>query len=87
MFTEQEKAALHFAEEVTRQGEPTLSGFAALKQHFRPDQMVELTFLVGFWNMWNRFTETFKMDLEEDVLEAIEETGMGRAHRGLKRAR
>lgn len=78
---------MQFAEEVTRQGEPTLSGFAALKQHFRPDQMVELTFLVGFWNMWNRFTDTFKIELEEEVRETIEEVGMGPAHRGLKRAR
>jgi len=83
LFTEQEKVALRFAEEVTKLGEPTLDGFAALKQHFRPDQMVELTFLVGFWNMWNRFTDTFKIDLEGDVLEEIEEVGVGEAHKRL----
>jgi len=87
LFTEPEKVALRFAEEVTKRGEPTLEGFAALKQHFRPDQMVELTFLVGFWNMWNRFTDTFRIDLEEHVLEEIEEAGVGEAHRGLKRQR
>jgi alkylhydroperoxidase family enzyme len=87
LFSEQEKVALRFAEEVTKLGEPTLPGFAALKQHFRPDQMVELAFLVGFWNMWNRFTDTFKIDLEEEVLQEIETVGVGAAHRRLRRQR
>lgn len=87
LFTEQEKAALRFAEEVTKLGEPTIDGFALLKQHFPPDQLVELTFLVGFWNMWNRFTETFKVDLEGEVLAVIEEAGMGHAHGSLPRSR
>ena len=31
--------------------------------------MVEITILVGFWNMWNRFTDTFKIDLEQPILD------------------
>ncbi len=65
LFSEEEKSALRFADEVTKEGEPTIESYATLAKKFRPDQIVELTFLVGFWNMWNRFTDTFKIDLEE----------------------
>lgn len=84
-FSDQEKVALRFAEEVTKETEPTLECFALLKQQFSPEQMVELTFLVGFWNMWNRFTDTFKIDLEGEVLETIEKLGVGDLHGRLGR--
>lgn len=65
LFTQQEKLALRFAEEVTTAGKPTAECFAAIEKEFRPDQIVELTLLVGFWNMWNRLTDTLEVDIEE----------------------
>jgi uncharacterized peroxidase-related enzyme len=64
-FTEKEKAALAFAEKLTRTPYDINDGdVAALKPHFNDGEIVELDLLVGLVNLTNRFTDPLGMDLE-----------------------
>ena len=50
------RAALEFANDVTRQGGVvTDDRFATLRGHFTTEQIVELTAVVGLFNYFNRF--------------------------------
>ncbi len=72
LFSELEKDVLRFTDEVTKEVEPTFPTWGAVSSQLRHDQLVELTMLIGFWCMWNRFTEVFKVELEPDKLKAID---------------
>lgn len=69
----EEKAAIRWAEVVTLKlyqpepGRPSQSpeAMAALKEHFRDDQIVELTLAICHFNSWNRFTDSLEIDLED----------------------
>jgi 4-carboxymuconolactone decarboxylase len=63
-FDERERAALAFADEMTRGGEVSDSAFAELRRHFSERQVVELAVLVGAYNMHNRVFAALKIDLE-----------------------
>jgi len=64
-FTEKEKAALAFAEKLTRTPyDINDSDVAALKPYFNDGEIVELDLLIGLVNMTNRFTDPLGMDLE-----------------------
>ena len=64
-FTEKEKAALAFAEKLTRTPyDINDSDVAALKPHFNDGEIVELDLLIGLVNLTNRFTDPLGMDLE-----------------------
>ncbi len=64
-FTEKEKAALAFAEKLTRTPHDINDGdIAALKKHFNDGEIVELDLLVGVINLTNRFTDPLGIDLE-----------------------
>ena len=71
-----EKAAVRWAEVVTLKqyqpapGVPSQSpeAMAALKKHFRDDEIVELTLAIGYFNFWNRFTDRLEFDLEDKSL-------------------
>jgi alkylhydroperoxidase family enzyme len=64
-FFPKEKAALAFAEKLTRKPQDVKDAdIAALKKHFDDGEIVELTVLVGLINLTNRFTDPLGMDLE-----------------------
>jgi alkylhydroperoxidase family enzyme len=71
-----EKAAVRWAEVVTlKQYQPapgvasqSPEAMAALKKHFRDDEIVELTLAIGYFNFWNRFTDSLEIDLEDKSL-------------------
>ena len=63
-FTPAEKAAIAFAEELTKhpQGvaEPT---FAELRKHWNERQIVEITAVACLFNSFNRFNNALNVDL------------------------
>ncbi|HEV2116680.1 MAG TPA: hypothetical protein VGR48_11680 [Terriglobales bacterium] len=64
-FDAQIKAALAFAEKLTRTPwEIKDEDIAALKQYFSDEQIVDLDLLVGLANLTNRFTDPLGLELE-----------------------
>ena len=56
LFTEREKAALHYVGAVTyTDRRPTETHFAALRQYFSDDAIIELTGLTAFQNLSSKF--------------------------------
>lgn len=81
LFTDAEKAAIGWAEVLTLKqyhgapGNPPKSkaAMAALKEHYNEAQIVEISLVSGFFNMWNRFADGLQVDLEEDpVMDLIQ---------------
>lgn len=81
LFSDAEKAAIRWAEVLTLKqyhgapGEPPRSAAAmdALKAHYNEAQIVEISLVSGFFNMWNRFADGLQVDLEEDpVMDLIQ---------------
>ena len=56
-----ERAALHWAEQVTRLAidHPDAADFEALRPHFSDREIVDLTFAIGLINVWNRLAVGF----------------------------
>lgn len=65
-FSEKEKAALAFAEKLTRTPTADISDtdLDRLRPHFTEEQMVDLDVLIGLANLTNRFSDGMKIDLE-----------------------
>lgn len=64
-FGAQTKAALDFAEKLTRTPwEIKDDDITALKQYFSDEQIVDLDLLVGLANLTNRFTDPMGLELE-----------------------
>ena len=64
-FSPKEKAALEFAEKLTRKPHDVNDAdIAGLKKYFNDGEIVELDVLVGLINLTNRFTDALGMDLE-----------------------
>ncbi len=62
---ERQKAAVHWAEAVTKlTARDDEVAFAAMKKHFNEKQIVELTVFCGMWNYSNRLCEALHVDLE-----------------------
>lgn len=65
LFTEAEKALIGWAHHLTkytfRQHPKALEN---LKRHFDEAQIVEATLVSGYFNMWNRFTDSLEIDIE-----------------------
>lgn len=56
LFTEREKAVLHYAEAVTYSDRrPAEAHFTALRQYFSDDAIIELTGLIAFQNLSSKF--------------------------------
>jgi AhpD family alkylhydroperoxidase len=56
LFSEREKAALAYAETITYSDQqPGPAEFAALRQHFDDDAIIELTALIAFQNLSSKF--------------------------------
>jgi alkylhydroperoxidase family enzyme len=63
-FDARERAVLAYADTMTREIEVPDDVFAALKQDFNDRQIVELTVLIGTYNMNARVLRALKLDLE-----------------------
>lgn len=64
-FTDKEKAALAFAEKLTRSPHDISDAdISALKPHFNDGEIVDLDMLIGLANLTNRLTDPLGMDLE-----------------------
>ncbi len=56
LYSDKEKAALHYTEAVTYSDQQTTDAhFEALRRHFDDDAIIELTGLIGFQNMSSKF--------------------------------
>ena len=57
-----ERAALAWTEALTRVGESRADGadFEALRPHFSDKEIVDLTYLIGMINFWNRINVTIR---------------------------
>lgn len=72
-FSDAEKSAMRWAEVLTEReyrrspGKPDIGAetVAELKKHYNDAQIVEITFVSGFFNFWNRFTDGLQIDIEE----------------------
>ncbi len=61
-FTEREKAALEFAEQITRDDrEVSDECFRRLRAHFSEAEIVELTFIVGYQTFASKFAKAFRL--------------------------
>ena len=67
LLSPREKAALAYTEVVTRDSNRVSDIlFAEIKQHFTDPEIVELTFLIGFINMLNRFNNALGIRYKGD---------------------
>jgi alkylhydroperoxidase family enzyme len=63
-FTEIQRAALAFTDEIVRLNKPTDATFKAIASKLTPGALVELQLSVGFYIMTSKFLETFEIDLQ-----------------------
>jgi len=64
LFDERERAALAYAEAMTRTIRVPDDVFAAVRRHFAEREMVELTATIGAYNLVSRFLEALQVDHE-----------------------
>jgi 4-carboxymuconolactone decarboxylase len=64
LFSERERAALAYTDAMTRDVDVAESVFAELRRHFSEREVVELTVLIGTYNMHTRVFGALKIDLE-----------------------
>lgn len=64
LFSERERAVLAYADTMTRDIAVPDAVFAELKRHFNPREIVELTVLIGTYNMNARVLQALELDLE-----------------------
>src|SRR5581483_9291744 len=63
-FTELQRAALAFTDEIVRLHRPTDATFKSIAAKLTPAALVELQLAVGFYIMTSKFLETFEIDLQ-----------------------
>ena len=64
LFDEKQRALLAYTDAVTRDLDVPDAVFADVRQHFSERQVVELTTLIGAYNMLTRFLKALKVDPE-----------------------
>jgi alkylhydroperoxidase family enzyme len=64
LFNEQQRALLAYTDAMTREIEVPDTVFAEVRKHFSERQTVELTLLIGAYNMLTRFLKALKVDPE-----------------------
>jgi 4-carboxymuconolactone decarboxylase len=64
LFSKDERAALAYADEMTRSVAVSDTVFDALRPHFDNRAIVELSVLIGTYNMHNRVMQALQIDLE-----------------------
>jgi alkylhydroperoxidase family enzyme len=63
-FSEVQRAALTFTDEIVTLHKPTDAAFNAIASKLTPAALVELQLSVGFYIMTSKFLETFAIDLQ-----------------------
>jgi alkylhydroperoxidase family enzyme len=63
-FSELQRAALAFTDEIVRLRRPTDATFNAIAARLTPAALVELQLSVGFYIMTSKFLETFDIDMQ-----------------------
>src|SRR6516164_2065142 len=63
-FSELQRAALAFTDEVVKMRRPTDATFNAIKAKLTPGALIELQLSVGFYIMTSKFLETFEIDMQ-----------------------
>lgn len=63
-FTETQRAALAFADEIVKLKKPTDATFKAIAARLTPGALIELQLSVGFYIMTSKFLETFEIDMQ-----------------------
>ena len=63
-FSEVQRAALAFTDEIVNLRRPTDATFGAIAAKLTPAALVELQLAVGFYIMTSKFLETFEIDLQ-----------------------
>lgn len=71
LFDAPERAVLAYAEQVARGGDVDDATFAALQQHFTPQQIVELTYTVGSYYATGLLTKALRIEVETDGRETV----------------
>jgi len=61
LFSDRERAVLAYAESMTRDVKVSQAEFDALRGHFDERGIVELTFIIGVYNMVGRFVEALEL--------------------------
>jgi alkylhydroperoxidase family enzyme len=64
LFTAKQRALLAYADAITRDIDVPEAVFADVQKHFSDRQTVELTMLIGAYNMLTRFLKALKVDPE-----------------------
>jgi 4-carboxymuconolactone decarboxylase len=64
LFTDKQRSLLAYSDAMTRHIEVADSVFADVRKHFSERQTVELTMLIGAYNMLTRFLKALKVDPE-----------------------
>jgi alkylhydroperoxidase family enzyme len=79
-FSELQRAALAFTDEIVRLRRPTDATFNAIAAKLTPAALVELQLSVGFYIMTSKFLETFDIDMQpvSEVVEEVERGSMKR---------
>jgi 4-carboxymuconolactone decarboxylase len=67
LFTEQQRALLAYTDAMTREIAVPDGVFADVRKHFTERQTVELTMLIGAYNMLTRFLKALQVDPEPPV--------------------
>ena len=64
LFNDKQRALLAYTDTMTREIEVPDSLFAEVRQHFNERQTVELTMLIGTYNMFTRVLQALRIDPE-----------------------
>jgi alkylhydroperoxidase family enzyme len=64
LFSAQQRALLAYTDAITRDIEVADDIFAEVRKHFSERQTVELTMLIGAYNMLTRFLKALRVDPE-----------------------
>jgi alkylhydroperoxidase family enzyme len=64
LFNDRQRALLAYTDAMTRQIDVSDSLFAELRKYFSERQSVELTMLIGTYNMFTRVLQALKIDPE-----------------------
>jgi 4-carboxymuconolactone decarboxylase len=65
-FDDPERAVLRYTDEVTQNVRASEATFQALRKFLSEKETVELTLVIGYYNMVSRILESLQVELEED---------------------
>jgi AhpD family alkylhydroperoxidase len=65
LFNDKERAVLAYTDSMTRNVQVPDDIFAAVKKHFEPKQLVELTATIATYNMVSRFLEALEIHADD----------------------